>query len=74
MAGVDIAADKVARLNRGELPIYEPGLLDEAKEHIRFASDYGSANIEQADVVFITVGTPSNPDGSPDLTYVRRVA
>jgi len=74
---LDIDAAKVARLNRGELPIYEPGLPDllgEAKEHVRFTSEYGCAGLDQADVVFITVGTPSNPDGSPDLTFVRSVA
>ncbi len=74
---LDIDAAKVARLNQGELPIYEPGLpelLSEAQEYIRFTSEYDAAGVDQADVVFVTVGTPANPDGSPDLTYARSVA
>jgi hypothetical protein len=48
---LDIDAAKVARLNRGELPIYEPGLQDllgEAKEHVRFTSEYGRNFLSQA--------------------------
>ncbi len=74
---LDVDVAKIERLNRGELPIYEPGLADllaEANGRICFASDYVAAGLDQAEVVFITVGTPSNADGSPDLRFVRQVA
>ena len=74
---LDVDAAKIEQLNQGDLPIYEPGLADllaEANGRIRFVSDYAGAGLDQAQVVFITVGTPSNPDGSPDLRYVRQVA
>jgi UDPglucose 6-dehydrogenase len=75
---VDIDADKVARLGRGELPIYEPGLqplvarnLDEGR--LSFTTDIAGA-VGGADVVFIAVGTPSAHDGSADLSQVLAAA
>jgi UDPglucose 6-dehydrogenase len=75
---VDIDADKVARLARGELPIYEPGLqplvarnLDEGR--LSFTTDIAGA-VGGADVVFIAVGTPSAHDGSADLSQVLAAA
>jgi UDPglucose 6-dehydrogenase len=75
---VDIDAAKVARLTRGELPIYEPGLQplvsrNFAEGRLRFSTDVAEA-VRGADVVFIAVGTPSAHDGSADLSQVLKSA
>ena len=75
---VDIDADKIARLNRGEIPIYEPGL----EALVARNRDRGSLSFttEVADGVahglfqFIAVGTPPDEDGSADLRHVLAVA
>jgi UDPglucose 6-dehydrogenase len=74
----DTDAAKIAMLNRGEVPIYEPGLeevlrANEAAGRLHFSTDVG-AGVAGADVVFIAVGTPPGEDGSADLQYVRAVA
>ncbi|MEN9207821.1 MAG: UDP-glucose/GDP-mannose dehydrogenase family protein [Gloeomargarita sp. GMQP_bins_120] len=76
VVGLDVDARKIARLQGGEIPIYEPylaELLQLVRSHITFTTDYATA-IAPAQVVFIAVGTPSLPDGNPDLTYVRQAA
>ncbi len=71
---VDKDAGKIAALNRGEIPIYEPGLADLVAANARagrlaFASDLVS--VPDAEAVFIAVGTPSRRgDGYADLSYV----
>jgi UDPglucose 6-dehydrogenase len=75
---VDIDADKVARLERGEIPIYEPGLepvvtCNHANGQLAFTTDPAPA-IAHGQVVFIAVGTPPDEDGSADLKYVLGVA
>jgi UDPglucose 6-dehydrogenase len=71
---IDKDAQKVAALNRGEIPIFEPGLADlvEAnvrQERLRFAVD--TASVDNAEAVFIAVGTPSRRgDGHADLSFV----
>jgi UDPglucose 6-dehydrogenase len=75
---VDKDAEKVAALQNGRIPIYEPGLEEivaknERAGRLRFTTDLRSG-IEQSLVIFIAVGTPPRPDGSPDLTFVRQVA
>ena len=71
---IDKDAPKVAALNRGEIPIFEPGLADlvEAnvrQERLRFAVD--TASVGSAEAVFIAVGTPSRRgDGHADLSFV----
>ncbi len=75
---IDTDEAKVARLNRGEIPIYEPGLkeiLEKAvkKERLFFTTSYEKA-IPDADVVFIAVGTPPDEDGSADLKHVLSAA
>jgi len=71
---IDKDAKKVAALNSGEIPIFEPGLSDlvEAnvrQERLRFAAD--TSAVGAADAVFIAVGTPSRRgDGHADLTFV----
>lgn len=74
----DIDADKVARLNRGEIPIYEPGLEPLVKRNLaegrlHFTTDVAAA-VRASDVIFIAVGTPPDEDGSADLKHVLAVA
>ncbi|MGD8494647.1 MAG: UDP-glucose/GDP-mannose dehydrogenase family protein [Gemmatimonadales bacterium] len=78
VVSADIDADKVARLNQGEVPIYEPGLdrllrrnLDEGR--LEFTTDVGAA-VRHGEVVFVAVGTPPGEDGSADLKHVLEVA
>ncbi|WP_240098395.1 UDP-glucose dehydrogenase family protein [Thermomonas flagellata] len=75
---IDIDAAKVEGLNRGVVPIYEPGLepmvkANHAAGRLRFTTDAG-AGIAHGDVLFIAVGTPPDEDGSADLQYVLAVA
>jgi UDPglucose 6-dehydrogenase len=75
---VDVDAGKIARLERGEVPIYEPGLdvliAKNAKEgRIRFSTDVAAA-VRSAEMVFIAVGTPPAADGSADMSHVLAVA
>jgi UDPglucose 6-dehydrogenase len=74
---VDIDQAKVDALNRGEIPIYEPGLAElvernrEAKR-LAFTTDLSSA-VRPARLIFLAVGTPPRDDGSADLTSLWRV-
>ncbi|HJO72041.1 MAG TPA: UDP-glucose/GDP-mannose dehydrogenase family protein [Rhodospirillales bacterium] len=76
---VDKDADKIARLNKGQLPIFEPGLEDivessENSDRLSFTTDL-AATVDGADAVFIAVGTPSRRgDGHADLSYVYAAA
>jgi len=76
---VDKDATKIAALNAGEVPIYEPGLGDivranAAQGRLSFTTAL-SAAVRAADAVFIAVGTPSRRgDGHADLTYVHTAA
>jgi UDPglucose 6-dehydrogenase len=75
---VDIDAEKITRLAKGDIPIYEPGLeqLVEKNTHagrLRFTTDMKSA-VEQALVIFLAVGTPPKEDGSADLSYIESAA
>lgn len=72
--GIDIDSSKIAKLNQGIAPFFEPGLEELLQEGIRselltFTTDYAAA-IPSAEVVMITVGTPSSPEGKADLSYV----
>lgn len=73
---VDVDEKKLAMLNAGKTPIYEPGLqelMDENRERLTFTSDYQNA-YQDAEVIFIGVGTPEKKDGSANLNYVYKVA
>jgi len=76
---IDKDPSKIERLNRGEIPIYEPGLEDLVATNVRdgrlfFTLDAREA-IRGADAVFIAVGTPSRRgDGHADLSYVYAAA
>ncbi|MEO6598102.1 MAG: UDP-glucose/GDP-mannose dehydrogenase family protein [Planctomycetota bacterium] len=78
IACVDVNEDKIARLQRGELPIFEPGLEELLQRNVAegrlfFSTDVKGA-IKSAQVVFIAVGTPQDEDGSADLSHVLSVA
>ncbi|MGD2143452.1 MAG: UDP-glucose/GDP-mannose dehydrogenase family protein [Anaerolineae bacterium] len=75
---VDINDEKIEKLNRGEMPIYEPGLEDLVERNVRadrlsFTTSYAEG-LEDAEFVFIAVGTPEGVDGEADLRYVRMAA
>jgi len=78
IVGVDIDENKIQMLNRGELPIYEPGLGEILRENLEQGRLQFTTNLEEAvktsEIIFITVGTPSDMDGSADLKYVMEVA
>ena len=75
---VDVDENKIARLNRGEVPIHEPGLDDlirrnAEKGRIKFTTD-AEAGVKHGVFQMIAVGTPPDEDGSADLRYVLAVA
>lgn len=73
---VDNNKEKIDLLKEGKIPIYEPGLdklIKKNKKRLKFSSNIRDAVVGNT-VVFIAVGTPSNTDGSPDLSYVENVA
>src|SRR5688572_17734378 len=75
---VDVDAAKIEKLNSGVIPIYEPGLDQIVEKNVRdgrlhFTTDIGSA-VEGARVVFLAVGTPPKPDGSPDMSFYQQAA
>jgi UDPglucose 6-dehydrogenase len=72
---VDIDADKIARLNRGDVPIYEPGLEESIarnRERLHFQTDLAPA-LEHARLLFVAVGTPPTYSGDADLSSVNAV-
>lgn len=75
---VDVDEEKISKLRRGEIPIFEPGLEEMVKRNMReerlfFTTEIKPA-VEQAQIIFIAVGTPPDEDGSADLKYVLAVA
>ena len=79
VCGVDIDEGKVDKVNRGEAPVFEPGLRDLVKrgrENGRLSAtiSYEIAYRNGADATFIVVPTPSNPDGSFSLKHVEEAA
>ena len=72
---VNIDPDKIARLKRGEVPIYEPGLeelLRRNSERLHFSTDLTEA-LEHARLLFVAVGTPPTHSGDADLSAVHQV-
>jgi UDPglucose 6-dehydrogenase len=75
---VDVDQEKVAKLQLGQIPIYEPGLEEIVKRNVtqgrlRFTTDL-KEGVGNSLFIFIAVGTPQNGDGSADLNFVYRVA
>tara|TARA_B100000029_G_C17497217_1_gene931388 strand:+ start:147 stop:1451 length:1305 start_codon:yes stop_codon:yes gene_type:complete len=72
---LDIIEEKVNELNQGKSPIFEPGLEELIKKGIQAKTLRGSTDIEncirESDVTFICVGTPSNKNGSINLSYIK---
>lgn len=74
---LDFNTERIAQLRNGVPPFYEPHLeelLRLTAKNIRFVSSYAEIDLAQTDAAFITVGTPSNPDGSANLQYLRKAA
>ncbi len=75
---LDINEEKIANLNKGMMPIYEPGLAELVDRNVRagrlsFTTSYADA-LAESEFVFIAVGTPEGVDGEADLKYVRMAA
>lgn len=75
---VDVIEEKIEKLKSGVIPIYEPGLdklVDKnlANGRLHFTTDITEA-VEKAEVVFLAVGTPPLPDGSPDMSFYFKAA
>ncbi len=73
--GLDVDAEKVERLGRGECTIFEPGLSDLLQSNLaagrfRVTTDLKTA-VEHAEVIFIAIGTPPREDGSADLSMIE---
>lgn len=78
VTGLDLDATKVFRLSQGHTPMFELGLEDLLKRglesgRLQFTTEYSQA-VPEAEFVFLCVGTPSAPDGSADMLYVRAAA
>jgi UDPglucose 6-dehydrogenase len=72
---VDVDADKITRLERGEIPIYEPGLAEcvaRNRERLHFGTDLAPA-LEKTRLLFVAVGTPPTYSGDADLSAVYAV-
>lgn len=75
---VDIDVNKVAKMQRGEIPIYEPGLdvlfdRNIAEDRLKFTTNL-EEGIKDAEVIFLALPTPPGEDGSADLKYILGVA
>ena len=78
VVGLDIDQRKIEMLNRGEVPIFEPGLEEMIRRNMEagrlsFTTSYEEA-LKEAEFVFVAVGTPEGVDGEADLRYVRMAA
>jgi UDPglucose 6-dehydrogenase len=72
---LDVIPEKIEKLKRGEMPIYEPGLEELVQRNfaagrLSFTTDYAEA-IPHAEYIFVAVGTPAGVDGEADLKYIR---
>jgi UDPglucose 6-dehydrogenase len=75
---LDVDPERIDKLNKGIMPIYEPGLEQIVAQNVRsgrltFTTDFNKA-LSNAEFAFIAVGTPSGVDGEADLQYVRAAA
>ena len=71
---VDINKEKIQSINKGHIPIFEPGinkLINEnrLKKTLFFSHDI-KESIEKSDIIFITVGTPMDKEGCANLEYI----
>jgi UDPglucose 6-dehydrogenase len=75
----DIDKEKIDKINQGLPPFFEPGLQEKLTESIKLGNLKGLVNqtdkaIEESDLTYVAVGTPSNLDGSIDLQYIQAAA
>lgn len=75
---IDVDIDRISRLRKGDIPIYEPGLEELVargmeRNRLSFWTDLKEV-IDEVEILFIAVGTPSDEDGSADLSHVLGVA
>ena len=75
---LDIDEERISMLNNGKMPIYEPGLEQLVRQNVNagrlnFTTKYREA-LNDVNIAFIAVGTPSGDDGEADLQYVRSAA
>src|SRR3954447_13429177 len=78
VVGIDADPIRTSQLAAGQAPFYEPGLPELLTETVRngglrFTSDTADG-LQGADVIFLCVGTPTGPDGQPDLSQVESAA
>jgi UDPglucose 6-dehydrogenase len=75
---VDNDAEKVAKLQAGGIPIYEPGLEELVKKNVSAGrlsfTTSTEEGVQKSDVIFIAVPTPPQPDGAVDLSFIEKVA
>lgn len=76
--GLDIDKAKISSLNKAKVPFFEPGLTELIRAGLKngnlsFTSNY-KTSISKSDVIFVSVGTPSAPDGQADLKFVLTAA
>ncbi len=75
---VDVDVTKIEKLHQGIIPIYEPGLDQIVEKNVKDGRLHFTTNIaegvERAQVVFLAVGTPPKPDGTPDMSYYQQAA
>lgn len=75
---MDVDGDKIERLNKGHIPIYEPGLEDIVERNVKLGTlsftDDADHAVNHGEVLFIAVGTPPDETGAADLKYVLKVA
>jgi len=74
--GIDIDSNRINLLKEGEIPIYEPGLRELVAKNTQEGrlsfTDKFSSEIDKVSMIFLAVGTPSNHDGTPDVTAVYK--
>ena len=75
---LDVDTERIAKIKKGLMPIYEPGLeqlvaQNVQAERLEFSTDY-TRSLAEAEFAFIAVGTPSGEDGEADMQYIRSAA
>src|SRR5215470_3970712 len=75
--GIDIDQERIDQIHKGKTPIHEPDLdrlLTTAVRKKLLDASTDISSITETDITFLTVGTPSQPDGSIDLSYIKKAS